>query len=109
VNSQDLKCGESARLTANDMRVLREMEHVLLPSLGGNGDCDGFMPHGARDWTAIRRLWSEQRVEPINDFATCQMCRYLHEGQAFVLTHWGMRELGIVRSCQVYNAIGELK
>lgn len=40
------------KLTQNDMRVLHAMRNVLHPSRGGNGDFDGFIPHGSRDWIA---------------------------------------------------------
>lgn len=79
------------KLTTNDMRVLRAMRQVLSPSLGGNGDFDGFMPHGSADWTATRRLLKGQYVERLNEYANCQTCSDPHEGEAFKLTHWALR------------------
>ena len=79
------------KLTDNDMRVLQVMRNVLHPSRGGNGDFDGFMPHGSRDWLAIRRLLRDDYVEQLNEYATCQTCEEPHEDAAFTLTHWAFR------------------
>ena len=79
------------KLSANDMRVLHAMRNVLHPSHGGNGDFDGFMPHGSRDWIAIRRLLREGYVEQSNEYGTCQTCSDPHEDAMFTLTHWAFR------------------
>ena len=85
--------------TANDMRVLHAMQKVLHPSLGGNGDFDGFIPHGSQDWIAIRRLLQDDLIEQLNEYADCQTCNEPHEDAAFTLTHWGMRELEMETTC----------
>jgi hypothetical protein len=81
------------KLTTNDMRVLRAMQKALHPSLGGNGDFDGFIPHGSRDWIAVRRLLRNDLIKQLNEYAECQTCPEPHEEAAFCFTHWGMREL----------------
>ena len=85
--------------TANDMRVLLVIQNVLRPSLGGNGDFDGFIPHGSGDWLAVRRLSREGLVEQLDEYAECQTCSEPHDGAAFFLTHWGLRELGTEDPC----------
>lgn len=76
----------SHRLTANDLRVLRAAAKA-------SETWGGFMPHGARDWVAIRRLEREQLVECNNDWADCQTCAESHEGPSFAVTGWGHRAL----------------
>lgn len=68
-------------LTPNDRRVLDAIDVAC-------GEYDGFMPHGARDWVAIRRLERAGMVES-TDFATCCTCAEGHEGWAYTLTKKG--------------------
>ena len=71
-------------LSDNDRRVLVAIERACR-------EWDGYIPHGAADWTAIRRLLAERLVEPTNDFGDCQTCPEPHEGEIFVLTAHGLR------------------
>lgn len=62
------------KLTANDERVLAALDDACTRF-------DGFMPHGAADWTAIKRLERAGLIRHIG-FARCQDCEE-HEGDAF--------------------------
>jgi hypothetical protein len=53
-------------LSANDVRVLDAVERA-------QSEFDGFAPHGAADWTALRRLLAAGLVECVGD-GLCQTC-----------------------------------
>jgi hypothetical protein len=67
------------KLTANDKRVLRAIEVTCQ-------DLDGFIPHGASDWLAARRLQAKG-LATSTDFGMCETCRESHEGLLYVLIH----------------------
>ena len=69
----------SADLSGNDLRVLRAVEYAC-------GEWDGFIPHGASDWMAIRRLEQESLVEQCDDYGSCQTCGREHESAMYRLT-----------------------
>jgi len=73
-------------LTANDRWVLQAAA-TAMKTWGGD------MPHGARDWIAIRRLERETFIACNNDWADCQTCARPHEGPAYEITVWGWRAL----------------
>jgi hypothetical protein len=74
------------RLTANDWRVLKAAEEAM-------ATWGGVIPHGARDWMAIRRLEREKLILQSNDWADCKTCAEPHEGPSFAITVWGARAL----------------
>lgn len=71
-------------LSENDRRVLGAIQRAMR-------DWDGFAPHGAADWCAIRRLRAAELVAD-NGFAVCQDCPGgEHEESCFVLTDSGKK------------------
>lgn len=80
-----------SKLTKNDRRVLEAVEYA-------SGEWDGFAPHGARDWCAIRRLHREALVDCIADYGVCQVCPDSHEVPVYVLTANGKLVLGCVQT-----------
>lgn len=72
-------------MTKNDQRVLREIRQAVQ-------DWDGYGPHGAADWTAVRRLLAAGLIRS-EGVAECQSCPEPHEGEYFVLTVAGCREV----------------
>lgn len=71
------KRGRAGKLTDNDLRVLRAVERAC-------GEYDGFAPHGAADWTAIRRLLTRELITGGSGHATCQDCTEPHEGPYYM-------------------------
>ncbi|HET9554315.1 MAG TPA: hypothetical protein VFP50_15240 [Anaeromyxobacteraceae bacterium] len=69
------------RLTDNDSRVLRAVEVAC-------GEFDGFAPHGARDWVAVRRLRASGLVVQNAD-GRCETCPEGHDTLLYVLTSAG--------------------
>lgn len=59
------------KLTANDKRVLRAIAEA-------EQHYDGFAPHGAANWVAIKRLVKWNLVF-YADFGTCETCDLRHE------------------------------
>ena len=74
----------------DDDESAKSIVEAILQSPKATEVYDGYMPHGSRDWTAIRRLQREALVEASNDFADCMTCPTMHEGPAFRLTVHGM-------------------
>ena len=70
-------------MTSNDLRVLRAVEDACKKF-------DGFIPHGAADWTGVKRLEKEVMVECCNEYGACQTCSAQHEAPMFTLTVHGM-------------------
>jgi hypothetical protein len=65
-------------LTANDLRVVDAVSWA-------EEQWDGYCPHGARDWIAIRRLEKLGKVKSTGS-GECQTCPAPHDCQIFVLT-----------------------
>jgi hypothetical protein len=65
-------------LTANDVRVLDATERA-------QGEYDGWVPHGAADWTAIRRLLRAGLVTCLGN-GVCQDCPDAHDGLIYART-----------------------
>jgi len=93
------------KLTENDLRVLNAIDRAC-------GEWDGYIPHGAADWTAIRRLEAEVLVECMNEYGTCQTCREPHEAMMFKLTVYGdcvLRPVSEALSDDARDAGGEME
>ena len=69
--------GAGVNLTANDERVLADVESAC-------GEWDGYSPHGIADWTGVRRLARLGLVE-WRGYGVCQTCSDPHDGPLFVL------------------------
>lgn len=73
------------QFTTNDRRVLEAIEFACR-------DYDGFAPHGAQDWTAIRRL-VRAGLAAFAEIGECQLCKEPHDVECYVLTAAGKRAL----------------
>ena len=65
-------------MTINDLRVLESVRFAVR-------QWDGFAPHGARDWVAIRRLVKAGEARSIG-YGECQSCSEPHDCELFVPT-----------------------
>lgn len=91
-------------LTPNDMRVLRSAINLV-----DDHGFDGFGPHGAADWTAIRRL-EKARLVKCDGYGVCEDCdnpkhrNETTEGPLYVATLAG-RAAYAITALREYNKV----
>ena len=67
---------EKVKLSSNDRRVLAEIEATC-------GEYDGYVAHGAANWTAVRRLQKLGLVS-YDEMGECQSCHEPHDAWIIV-------------------------